>query len=179
MRQYALECKDEEKINRFLTSSKTGYLGMSDNGAPYVIPLNYVWWNGVIYFHGAAEGRKIDILSRNPQVCFTVSEEFGTMADPIPAMTDTAFMSVIIFGEAQPVTELSEATGAMQVMLDKYVPGYYHTALSGVHVERYRSSLGSKTLVFALTPLNLTAKENKLDRTKTYYKGRTSKMDAK
>ncbi|WP_346657445.1 pyridoxamine 5'-phosphate oxidase family protein, partial [Bacillus thuringiensis] len=49
-------------MDQFLTEAQTGYLGMSTDEYPYVIPLNFVWKNDYIHFHGASEGRKMDML---------------------------------------------------------------------------------------------------------------------
>jgi Predicted flavin-nucleotide-binding protein len=160
MRMYKLECRDTERIYAFLEKARTGFLGLSSGDFPYVVPLNYVWTNGAIYFHGAAEGRKAETMKRNSRVCFTVCEDNGTISAVVPAHTDTAYMSVMLFGAAVQVTDLAEATAAMQAMLDKYVPGYYDLPLSSGHVEKYVSSLGSRTAVYKLTPDAITAKEN-------------------
>lgn len=177
MRQAKLECTDEGKINSFLTESKTGYLGLSDENIPYVVPLNYVWFEGDIYFHGASEGRKVDIIRVNPRACFTVSEDLGTMTNPVPAKTDTAYMSVMIFGKIEKVEDWEKATSVMQVMLDKYVPGYYGGRLSQAHVEKYRSSMGSRTAVFRIKTERLTAKENPLEMGAKFYSGKEIKND--
>lgn len=65
----------------------------------------------------------------------------------------------------------------MQAMLDKYVPGYYDKSLSQSHVEKYRSSLGSHTVVFRLTPSVRTVKENQLDPQLAFYPGKNVKMN--
>lgn len=166
-------CTDQAKIDEFLLNGQTGFLGLVDQEVPYVIPLNYVWHNESFFFHGAEEGRKIDIIQTNPQACFTVSESYGTLVDPVPANTDTAYMSVIANGIVEIVTDLDEATSAMQAMLDKYVPNYYSSPLPKKHVEKYQSSLGSKTVVLKIKPLSITAKENDLDEQKEYYSGRS------
>ncbi|WP_026576432.1 pyridoxamine 5'-phosphate oxidase family protein [Bacillus sp. UNC438CL73TsuS30] len=173
MRQRALECKDQEKIDLFLEQEKTGFLGLADGNTPYVIPLNFVWLGGSIYFHGAAEGRKVNIMEENAKACFSVSANLGTLTHPVPAKTDTAYMSVMVFGEAELVVDLDEAVKAMQKMLDKYVPGYYEQALSSSHVEKYRSSLGSKTSVYKIKALELSAKENPIQLEKLFYNGKT------
>ncbi|WP_442593532.1 pyridoxamine 5'-phosphate oxidase family protein [Neobacillus sp. D3-1R] len=178
IRMKKLECTNQEKINTFLENTDTGFLGLSLNDFPYVVPLNFVWHNGNIYFHGASEGKKMEILAENQNVCFTVSASYGTMTDPVPAKTDTAYMSVMIFGEAKTLTDLPKATAVMQKMLEKYVPDYYDQPLSQTHVERYRSSLGSKTSIIEIKTDNLTAKENELVEEKRYYKGRTVQMDS-
>ncbi|WP_141432484.1 pyridoxamine 5'-phosphate oxidase family protein [Bacillus sp. 03113] len=171
------EVLDPEKIYSFLEQAKTGYLGLADTKGPYVIPLNFVWTNGNIYFHGASEGRKMEILIENPSACFTISEDYGTMAHPIPAHTDTAYMSTMLFGKIELITDIDEAVLAMQKMLDKYVPGYYQKPLSKSHLEKYRSSLGSKTAVMKLIPSKITAKENILNNNMRFYPGRTVQID--
>jgi uncharacterized protein len=177
IRRDKLTCTDDERIDQFLIQARTGYLGLTDGEFPYVVPLNFIWTNGAVYFHGANQGRKIELLHANPNCCFTVAEEYGTMVSPIPAKTDTAYMSVMLFGEVEIVSDITEATSAMQSMLDKYVPGYYNKSLSPAHVERYRSSLGSHTVVFKLTPSVRTAKENQLDPQWSFFPGRNVEMD--
>lgn len=171
------ECTDQEKINRFLTKTRIGFLGLASRDMPYVVPLNYVWFDGKIYFHGAAEGRKVDVIKENNDVCFTVCEEYGTLVSPIPAHTSTAYMSAMVFGKIEPVTDLEEATLAMQKMLDKYVPGYHKSPLAKNHVKNYRSSLGSKTVVYRITASQVTAKEEKPDEEKLFYEGRSVEDD--
>lgn len=171
------ECTDQEKIQSFLLNAKTGFLGLSADGLPYVVPLNFTWSNGSVYFHGAAEGRKVTMMQQNPEACFTVSEEFGTQTSPIPAHTDTAYMSVMVFGQIQFVNDLDEAAEAMQQMLDKYVPGYYNQPLSKAHLEKYKSSMGSTTQVFKLISTSISAKENEKNENTKFYPGKTVHND--
>ncbi len=170
-------CEDREKIDAFLTRAKVGHLGLTDGVYPYVIPLNFCWHDGSIYFHGADAGRKVEIISKNPNAVFTVCEEFGTIADPVPALTDTGYMSVMLFGQIERVEDIREMTGALQAMLDKHVPGYYDQPLSEQHVSRYRSSMGSAVAVFRITPETITAKDNPLPEEKRFYPGRTVHTD--
>ncbi|MFT8318536.1 MAG: pyridoxamine 5'-phosphate oxidase family protein [Sporolactobacillus sp.] len=127
-------CTDEKRINQFLIESRIGYLGLNDEASPYVVPLNFVWTNGKIYFHGADSGRKAAILETEPIACFTVAHEYATLAHPVPAHTDTAYLSVMIFGQVKRLSDLGERTDAMQKLLDKYVP-----ATSRIHLPRSMS----------------------------------------
>jgi len=178
VRQEKLVCTDDKRIDQFLSQARIGYLGLTDGELPYVVPLNFIWMNDALYFHGAAQGRKIELIQANTNCCFTVAEEYGTMVSPIPAKTDTAYMSVMLFGALETVTDLDEATAIMQAMLDKYVPGYYDNSLSPSHVEKYRSSLGSHTVVFRLTPSARSAKENQLETGRAFYPGRKVEADS-
>lgn len=170
-------CTDNDKIQRFLQETQFGHLGLCDEQQPYVVPLNYVWLASSLYFHGAAVGRKADMIAKNPNATFTVCEGLGTLTHPTPAHTDTAYMSVMIFGKVSYVNDLEEATGAMQAMLDKYVPGYYDQPLSRTHLAKYVSSMGSKTQVFRLSAESITAKENEKAEHRLFYLGKTSHDD--
>ncbi|BBB90010.1 MAG TPA: pyridoxamine 5'-phosphate oxidase family protein [Methylomusa anaerophila] len=159
-------CEDKEKINRFLTETRVGTLSMWDGETgPYALPVNYIYWNGNIYFHGMGSGKKNDLLAKNPAVCFTVFEEFGTVVDPVPAKCDTAYLSVVIFGKAVPVQDLEEKTGALAVLMEKFLPGFFKNSLSPAFVEQYRSSFDNNAVaVYRICPEVLTAKENSVDK---------------
>ncbi|XEC94528.1 pyridoxamine 5'-phosphate oxidase family protein [Paenibacillus tarimensis] len=177
IRMQKRECTDREKIEAFLLEARTGFLGLSADNIPYVVPLNFIWLKDAVYFHGAAEGRKVSYMRQNAEACFTVSEDYGTITSPIPAHTDTSYMSVMIFGQIQFVTDLEEAAEAMQCMLDKYVPLYYSQRLSISHLDKYRSSMGSNTQVFKLKAVSISAKENERQEGGMFYEGKTVQDD--
>ncbi|EGW40768.1 pyridoxamine 5'-phosphate oxidase family protein [Desulfosporosinus sp. OT] len=154
-------CTDQKKIETFLEQARTGVLGMASGIFPYTVPVNYVWHNGSVYFHGMGSGKKEKILSQNPLVCFTIYKEQGTVTDPVPCHADTAYLSVMIFGKAEKVTDPEEATVALQKVVDKFMPNYYCRPLSCTVFEKYRSAMdGNAVLVYRITPQEMTAKEN-------------------
>ena len=158
------ECTDQAKIEAFLKKERIGVLGMSDKAYPYAVPVNFVWDNGSIYFHGMGSGKKEDILSESPPVCFTVYKEVGTVTDPVPCHADTSYMSVMVFGKAERMTDVDEAAAALQKLVEKYMPQYYSHALTGALIDKYRSSMDNKAVsIYRLTPENMTAKENQAD----------------
>lgn len=179
MRRTLKEVTDENKINELLSKAKVGYLGLSDEEGTYVVPLNYVWKDGKIYFHGSEQGRKADAIQTSRRVCFTVSEDRGTIANPAPANIGTAYTSVMVFGKLKQAETLEEATAALQAMLDKFVPGYFERELSHKCVDSYRSSLGSKTMVYCIVPDQITAKEAAADEEKLFFPGRKQVDDLK
>lgn len=168
---------DKEQIDQFLSQAKTGHLGMTNGIEPYIIPLNFCWLAGKLYFHGADSGRKIEMIQANNRVCFSVCEEYGTIADPVPAHVDTAYMSVLLAGTIERVEEPEEMREAMQAMLDKYVPGYFSEPLPLQHVLKYRSSMGSVTAVFRITPDTISAKGNLAGEEKKFFHGRKVEQD--
>lgn len=51
------------------------------------------------------------------------------MTDPVPCHTDTAYMSVMIFGIAEKLQDVQEATMALERLVGKYLPNYYERHL--------------------------------------------------
>ncbi len=157
-------CTDQKKIETFLLQERTGVLGMVSDHLPYAVPVNYVWHNGSVYFHGMGSGRKENILFQSPPVCFTIHKEHGTVTDPVPCHADTAYMSVMLFGTAEKITDPAEAAVALQELLNKFMPNYYSHPLTSALLEKYRSELdGNAVSVYRLTPQEMTAKENSVE----------------
>lgn len=165
------DCKDKQKIEKFLIKTRTGVIGMNNTVFPYAVPVNFVWYNGSIFFHGMGSGKKVDLLSSEPPVCFTVYEEFGTVTDPMPCHADTSYMSVMIFGKVEKVVDFEEAALALQNLVEKYTPGYYKKPLTSKLIENYRSSFDDKVVsVYRITPEDMTAKENQADENELFKK---------
>jgi len=165
------DCKDKDKIEKFLSKTRTGVIGMNAEDYPYTVPVNYVWYDGSIFFHGMGSGKKVDILSEEPPVCFTVYKEFGTVKDPMPCHADTSYMSVMLFGKIEKVCDFEEAATALWKLVEKYMPGYYQKPLTSKFIEQYKSSLdGNRVSVFKLTPEHITAKENQAEESELFKK---------
>jgi uncharacterized protein len=97
------------EMETFLQEATIGYLGLSRDGKPYVVPLNYAYIDGKIYFHCALSGQKLDYLHANPKVCFTVGRQRGDVSrhgegDPCHPDND----SVICYGTARVIDDVAE-----------------------------------------------------------------------
>ena len=70
MRRTDREITDAEKITQIIQTCHCCRLGFCDNGAVYIVPLNfgYAEENGkrVFYFHSANSGRKLDLIAGTP-----------------------------------------------------------------------------------------------------------------
>ncbi len=163
------ECKDKQKIEKFLSNARTGIIGMNGDNFPYAVPVNFVWYNGSIFFHGMGSGKKETILSSEPPICFTVYKEYGTVTDPMPCHADTAYMSVMLYGLVKKVKDFKEAALVLQKLMEKYTPAYYKKPITSTLIEKYRSSFdGNSVSVYKLTPKDLTAKENNASEDKLF-----------
>ncbi len=116
--------EDEKEIEGILGRAQVGRLGLADGDEPYVVPLNFVYDDGRIIFHSGIEGRKLDILKKNPKVCFEV-DELDKVAINVeaPCFSTTHYHSVIIAGTANSIEDHAEKAAAVDLLMKKYAPG--------------------------------------------------------
>ena len=99
---------DRDEMERILREEDIGHLALAGDDSPYVVPLNYTYSNGRILFHCALEGKKLDLIGKNPKVCFEVSRQEGHPAEHAGDLCDAPFESVICYGSARIVDDLQE-----------------------------------------------------------------------
>ena len=74
MKTFSIE--EQERIETVIKACKLCSVGMAtENGIPYVLPMNFGYEDGVVYLHSAQEGRSIRTLEQNPRVCITFCPE--------------------------------------------------------------------------------------------------------
>jgi hypothetical protein len=152
MRRKEFGMHDREEIEAFLREMDHGFLGtVSDAGEPRVTPLNYVYHNGNVYFHGSRIGEKMRSIAANPKVCFSVAKPFSQIPsywiDPDLACPATVFFkSVLITGTAEEVADLAEKADVFTALMNKLQPegGY---APIDPDDERYRKQLAGTAVV--------------------------------
>lgn len=120
MRRFKQELSKSD-CEAILYSGKDGVLALSgDDGYPYVVPLNYVYYNGCVYFHCALSGHKIDAIKNNDKASFCVIDK----RDIIQEKYTTFFRSVILFGKICEVTDENEKIECTKVIAEKYSPDF-------------------------------------------------------
>jgi len=95
-------------------------IGLSDDGMPYVVPMNFGLGENCLYFHCAREGRKLDIIGQNDRVCFEMDICREVYRHEKACGCSTRFDSVIGFGRAL----LVEDPGEKRLALDKIMEHY-------------------------------------------------------
>ncbi len=64
----------DREIDALLAAEIFGHLACADGLLPYILPLAYVYQDNMIYGQ-TTEGRKTNILRKNPLVCFQVQHQ--------------------------------------------------------------------------------------------------------
>ncbi len=98
----------------------------SEHGYPIAVPVNVAYHEGVVYFHSAERGEKMECLRRDPRVSLNVYEEAGDIGQqPI-----SAHKSVTVYGRAEiltgedmiePLRYIAVAAGMPFKAMDEYI----------------------------------------------------------
>lgn len=105
-----------QMIEDVLVRGEFGTLAtIGDNGYPYTVPLSYVYYDKVIFFHCAKQGHKLNNIQHNNKVSFSVVADVNLL----PSEFVTDYKSVVVFGEASEVTGDGKEA-ALEKLIEKY-----------------------------------------------------------
>lgn len=118
MRRSDREVRDIQGIVEILELCKTCHVAMLDGDAPYVLPLSfgYTLEDGALtlFFHGAKEGHKIDLLRKNSTASFSMCFEGEPIfANETPCDSGYYYASVMGVGKAEFVEDPAEKCRAL------------------------------------------------------------------
>lgn len=141
MRRKDRAISEEEAVD-LLNRAEYGVLATAGaDGAPYTVPLSYVFMEGKVYFHCARNGRKIDNLKAESRVSFVVVGDTEVVYD---GGFGTYYKSAQLNGRARLVEEPEEWQASLRALAQKYLPA--HLDKVDAYIKRY----DKQTLVYAV-----------------------------
>ena len=120
MRRSEKEIHDREELESILKSGEVCRLGLCENNVPYIVPMNYGYYDRTLYFHSAKKGRKIDILKKNSYACFEIEVGNEIVKNEKACSWAARFKSVIGYGELEEVHERDEKVKGLSLLLKQY-----------------------------------------------------------
>lgn len=114
MRRTEREMLDREFMHQVLRDASEIYVAMNAEGAPYVLPLNFVFHDDCIFFHCAREGRKWDLLKADPRVAFTAAVDIQV------EKTTTRYRSVCGTGKAEFVEDPDRTNAVLKAFAARF-----------------------------------------------------------
>ena len=153
MRRKELSSADLALFRDLANTCEVGYLSIdTDEGYPRAIALNFAAVDETIYFHGALEGEKFDLIQASPRAGFSIVRAYSFIPSnwsaPRYACPATHFFkSVEIKGVCSPVEDPAEKARGLGALMAKHQPEgnydpidpavpVYAKALDGVGVFR-------------------------------------------
>ena len=114
--------KTSREMEILLEETAIGRLALTTKDGPYVVPVNYLFFEGNIYFHSALSGRKIESIQADPLVCFLVDQVGPQVLWEQSCGISQIYKSVICFGKAEFVEDPIEKRTILERLVKKYVP---------------------------------------------------------
>jgi len=133
-------------LEQILAHGKVCQLAISDLPAPYLVSLNYGYKDGILYFHSAGEGHKLELLHTNPRVGFTVVIDLGLATADVACNWGARFQSVVGQGEVEFITDIASKRRALTCLMAQYSDAAHEfsdAALAATTV--YRLVIGEMT----------------------------------
>lgn len=154
--------RSEREITRFqdilavLDKCQVMHLGLSDGGKPYVVAMNfgYAVEDGdklALYFHCAKEGKKLEILARNPAAAFQAECSYQPVGGPEACSWTARYESVMGSGTLGIVWGEAETVRGMNCLMERL-------GVSGTPV--YSAQTLSRVCVLRLDVDEITGKRN-------------------
>ncbi len=125
MRRSDKEITDRKAIEDIILRSKVCKLAMCEENMPYIVPLCFGFKNNTLYFHSAPKGKKIEILKKNPNVCFEFEIFTQIIKSAKACKWGMRYRSVIGFGKAGFITDDDLKRQAFDIIMNQYADGSF------------------------------------------------------
>jgi nitroimidazol reductase NimA-like FMN-containing flavoprotein (pyridoxamine 5'-phosphate oxidase superfamily) len=117
--------KTSREMELLLERIPVGRLAVTTKDGPYIVAVNYLFFEGSIYFHSGLSGRKVEALQADSRVCFLVDEVGPQVLWEQGCGISQIYKSVVCFGKAEFVEGPIVKRGILERMVQKYVPSSY------------------------------------------------------
>lgn len=152
MRRTDREITSFAELIRIIQQCDVCRLALYDTPYPYILPLNFGMvvegQQVTLYFHGAKEGKKYDLIAKNPNASFEMDCGHKLIVDKDACKCTMAYESVIGQGEVSLVSGEEKLVGLRALMQQ------YHSAEDFT----FPPQVVERTTVYKLTVHTMTGK---------------------
>lgn len=151
MRRSDREITEFKEIISIMEKCNVCRIALNNSGYPYILPLNFgIKVDGdkvELYFHGASEGTKYDLISADNRASFEMDCEHKLISDPVSCYCTMEYESIIGHGHIEMLSD-DEKYDALCILMKHY------------HQEEFAFSTAAmpRTKVFKLVVDSMTAK---------------------
>lgn len=112
---------DEAQIRLILDTAKVLRLGLAVDNEPHIIPLNYGYsmeeGKLTFYLHSAVKGNKLELMGKNPNVCFELDCDYQPFEGVLPCQYGLGYSAVSGRGRVTIVEDVEEKMAAMSILM--------------------------------------------------------------
>lgn len=116
MRRDDRQITDQQELDEILNQSKFIIIAMCIRNEPYIVTLSYGYdkIKKALYLHTGTEGKKMDFIAQNPNVCATVIEDGGYIAGEC----GHKYRTIVLNGAISVVEDENEKMSGIDVLLN-------------------------------------------------------------
>lgn len=124
MRRKDREVTDISRIKEIMESCTCCHLGLVDGKYPYIVPLSFGFEESegrfTLYFHGAKEGRKAELIQRHPYACFEMETGYEIIKSDTACHYSANYQSIIGEGNIEMLETTEQKKEALQFIMRHY-----------------------------------------------------------
>src|ERR1700716_1669649 len=114
---------NRETIYSILDEAFVCHLGFIVDGAPYVVPTNYVRVGDKLFLHGSTASRLMRTLSSGAPFCLSVTLLDGIVLSPTATGHSVNYRSVVVMAKAEPIEDPAAKLAAMRDFVEYVIRG--------------------------------------------------------
>ena len=149
---------DEKEIRQIIANAPSGVFGFVDKNKPYLNPNLYIYreQENCIYFHTAGQSNVKEVVQLNSSACFLIYDSGRLLPGPKATDLSIEYTSIMIFGEAEIVTDEEKIMDIFQAYIRKYFPELKEGSYTPFSLADAR-----KATMYRLNISKITAKQNR------------------
>ncbi len=124
MRRTDREIMQFDELLRVMERCDVCRIALNDEEYPYILPLNFgmkvCGETVLLYFHGAREGHKYELLARDNRVSFEMDCGHNLVTDEKNGMCTMEYESVVGRGRIERVEDEAEKLRALELLMAHY-----------------------------------------------------------
>ncbi|MDP4094705.1 MAG: pyridoxamine 5'-phosphate oxidase family protein [Bacillota bacterium] len=151
MRKADKEIKELTEIEAILNRADVCRLALCNDGVPYIIPMNFAYNSGSLYVHCARQGKKLDIIRQNNNVCFEADEAVEIVKADSACNWGAYYRSVVGLGKISFIDSDEDIRKALDLIMLKY---------SGTDKHEYSRSSLDRIFVLRIDITEMTGKRS-------------------
>lgn len=123
MRRKERELTAIDEIEAIIERCDVCRIALADETTPYIVTMNFGYSGGAerkLFFHSAGEGRKIDIIRKNNNVCFEMDTDHNLVSGTEACDFTMTYSSVVGWGNIFFVTDREEKEEGLNTIMKHY-----------------------------------------------------------
>jgi len=155
MRRSDREITEKNELVNILEKGDSCHIALCDAATPYLVTMNYGFeWNDSlkIYLHCAKEGKKIDIIKKNPKVCFSIDIGHELVVSEKACGWGMKYKSIVGFGTIEIIENDVEKIEGLNILMKHY---------SKDNDFKYEEKMLQATTLLKIKVTEITGKEKK------------------